>query len=111
MVLWTLCAIKVVLVLLTDPCSYPIWFLTAIRAYTANTTFLGPVQDLIGGLSSCNATWSYTHTSTLAIPRNVSFNSAASVSHTSTAGLGSSTVTSCNGILLQAIVFGIRTAS
>lgn len=85
--------------------------ISLIRSYTSNTTFLGPVQDLIGGLSSCTATWSYTHTSILAIPRSQTFSSTAAVSHTSTAGLGASTVTSCNGILLQAIVFGIRTAA
>jgi hypothetical protein len=28
MILWSLCAIKVVLLLLTDPAAYPLWFLT-----------------------------------------------------------------------------------
>lgn len=47
MILWSLCAIKVVLLLLTDPAAYPLWFLTAVPySIVSCTQYSHPVDVL-----------------------------------------------------------------
>jgi hypothetical protein len=68
------------------------------------STHIGVVSDLIGGLSTCVSILSTLVISSLNLPHS---NTLSTIQY-SLIGIGSILVSSCQGVLLQALLFGIK---